>query len=109
MTDVTREAKGKQATALVIDEKERERIRTARIEARRVAELPSLRAVAAERRARVDRVLAAIERKTKTAEHTAERVAKARRQTGRRLLLKALRLIPPDERDEAIAAALKQA
>ncbi len=98
----------------VTDEKERERIRAARIEARRAAELPNLRGDAAERRARVDWVLEqadarTAERKAKAAEHTAERVAKARRQAGQRLLLRALRLIPPDERDKAIAAALRQA
>ncbi len=97
-------------TALTADEKERERIRAARI----AAGLQSLRHTAAERGARVDRVLeqadeAAAKRKAETAESKAERVAKARRQAGQRLLLRALRLIPPDERDEAIAAALRQA
>ncbi len=115
--------------ALATDEKERERIRAARI----AAELQSLRRTAAERRARVDRVLeqadaaaskrmaetakskatrkamTAAERQAKTAESKAERVAKARRQAGQRLLLRALRLIPPNERDEAITAALRQA
>lgn len=73
----------------------------------------------AERRARVDRVLkqagaaaaerkaetaeskpkTPAERKAETAESNAERVANARRQSGQRLLLRALRMIAPDERD----------
>ena len=38
---------------------------------------------------------------------SAERKAKASQQKGRRMLLEALRLLPPDEREEAIAAALR--